>query len=79
MYLSYPQCNPPERGPVEHKVRSPMEQFIRHLLCDVLSKKTLDNVLKMLRKLHWEDAEVCMCTLPRFIISHRWIDPPDPL
>ena len=56
-----------------------MEQFIRHLLCDVLSKKTLDNVLKMLRKLHWEDAEVCMCTLPRFIISHRWIDPPDPL
>jgi regulator of nonsense transcripts 2 len=35
-----------------------MEQFIRHLLCDVLSRKTLDNVLKMLRKLHWEDAEV---------------------
>ena len=38
-----------------------MEQFIRHLLCDVLSRKSLDNVLKMLRKLQWDDVEVGYC------------------
>ncbi|KAG9058049.1 hypothetical protein FS842_002010 [Serendipita sp. 407] len=54
---AYYQCNPPERGPIEHKQRSVTEQFIRHLLCDVLSRKTLDNVLKLLRKLHWEEHE----------------------
>lgn len=54
----YIQCNPPERGPIEYKERSPIEQFIRHLFCDVLSRKSLDNVLKMLRKQHWEDPEV---------------------
>ena len=35
-----------------------MELFIRHLIYDVLSKKTIDKVLKLLRKLHWEDAQV---------------------
>ncbi|KAG8813394.1 hypothetical protein FRC17_001599 [Serendipita sp. 399] len=54
---AYYQCNPPERGPIEHKQRSVIEQFIRHLLCDVLSRKTLDNVLKLLRRLHWDDPE----------------------
>ena len=35
-----------------------MEQFIRHLIYDVLSKKTIDKVLRLLRKLHWDDPEV---------------------
>ena len=35
-----------------------MQSFIQHLLHDVLMKKTLDKVLKLLRKLHWEDEEV---------------------
>ena len=35
-----------------------MEQFIRHLLCDVLTRKTVDKVLKLLRKLRWDDAEI---------------------
>lgn len=35
-----------------------MEQFIRHLMFDVLSKKTIDKVLKLIRKLDWEDPEV---------------------
>lgn len=37
---------------------SPMEAFIQHLLHDVLVKKTIDKVLKLLRKLHWEDPAV---------------------
>ena len=36
-----------------------MHAFIQHLLHDVLMKRTLDKVLRLLRKLHWEDAEVC--------------------
>lgn len=35
-----------------------MELFIRHLIYDVLAKKTIDKVLKLLRKLDWDDALV---------------------
>lgn len=52
------QCNPPERSAVQQKERSPMELFVRHLFHDVLIKKTVDKVLKLVRKLHWEDLEV---------------------
>lgn len=52
------QCNPPDRAPQVEKLRSPMELFIRHLLYDVLSKRTIDKVLKLIRKLDWNDASV---------------------
>ncbi len=32
-----------------------MELFIRHLIYDVLAKKTIDKVLKLVRKLDWDD------------------------
>lgn len=35
-----------------------MELFIRHLFYDVLAKKTIDKVLKLIRRLDWEDASV---------------------
>jgi len=35
-----------------------MELFIRHLVYDVLSKRTIDKVLKLVRKLDWNDASV---------------------
>ncbi|KAF9451945.1 transcription factor [Macrolepiota fuliginosa MF-IS2] len=55
---AYYQCNPPERAPKQEKHRSPMEMFIRHLIFDVLAKKTIDKVLKLIRKLDWDDEEV---------------------
>ncbi|KAL5523773.1 hypothetical protein ACEPAG_7946 [Sanghuangporus baumii] len=55
---AYYQCNPPERAPIVEKERSPMELFIRHLIYDVLSKKTIDKVLRLIRKLNWDDREV---------------------
>ncbi|EIN12047.1 transcription factor [Punctularia strigosozonata HHB-11173 SS5] len=55
---AYYQCNPPERAPREMKQRTPMELFIRHLIYDVLAKKTIDKVLKLIRKLDWDDASV---------------------
>ncbi|KAJ3724609.1 transcription factor [Lentinula raphanica] len=54
---AYYQCNPPERSPRQEKQRSNMELFVRHLIYDVLAKKTIDKVLKLLRKLDWEDAD----------------------
>ncbi len=35
-----------------------MELFIRHLIYDVLAKRTIDKVLKLIRKLDWEDEDV---------------------
>ena len=35
-----------------------MEQFIRHLIYDVLTKRTIDKVLKLTRKLDWNDQQV---------------------
>ncbi|KAI5123948.1 hypothetical protein M0805_006362 [Coniferiporia weirii] len=55
---AYYQCNPPERAPIKEKERSPMELFIRHLIYDVLAKRTIDKVLKLVRKLQWEDPQV---------------------
>ncbi|KIK67319.1 hypothetical protein GYMLUDRAFT_156182 [Collybiopsis luxurians FD-317 M1] len=52
---AYYQCNPPERSPRQEKQRSTMELFIRHLIYDVLAKKTIDKVFKLIRKLQWDD------------------------
>jgi regulator of nonsense transcripts 2 len=40
------------------KQREPIELFIRHLIYDVLAKKTIDKVLKLVRKLDWEHPMV---------------------
>lgn len=43
----------------------PMHQFIQHLLHDVLMKRTLDKVTKLIRKLHWEDPDVSTPSVSR--------------
>ncbi|THH19959.1 hypothetical protein EW146_g1328, partial [Bondarzewia mesenterica] len=55
---AYYQANPPERAPRQEKERTPMELFTRHLIYDVLAKKTIDKVLKLLRKLDWDDPSL---------------------
>ncbi|KAI0311900.1 ARM repeat-containing protein [Amylostereum chailletii] len=55
---AYYQANPPERAPRQEKERTPMELLIRHLIYDLLAKKTIDKVLKLIRKLDWEDPVV---------------------
>src|SRR5712691_8310197 len=54
-YYMIAQANPPERAPRQEKERTHIELFIRHLMYDVLSKRTIDKVLKLLRKLNWDD------------------------
>ncbi|KAH8074200.1 ARM repeat-containing protein [Cristinia sonorae] len=55
---AYYQCNPPERTAKQEKERTPMELFMRHLIYDVLTKKTIDKVLKLIRKLDWNDPVI---------------------
>jgi regulator of nonsense transcripts 2 len=54
---AYYQCNPPERVAITQVELPPMQLFIQHLVQDVLIKKTIDKVLKLIRKMHWEDVE----------------------
>ncbi|KAL7308473.1 mRNA decay protein [Mucor circinelloides] len=55
---AYYQANPPDKSAIKVKERSPMELYIRKLIHEDLCKKSLDKVLKQLRKLHWEDSAI---------------------
>lgn len=56
---AYYQANPPDKSAIQVKERSTMELYIRKLIHEDLCKKTLDRILKQLRKLHWEDPAIC--------------------
>ncbi len=51
--------DPPERPSIQQKERTPMELFIRKLIYTDLSKRTYSRILKQIRRLHWEEPEVC--------------------
>ncbi|GAA5853891.1 hypothetical protein JCM8547_007487, partial [Rhodosporidiobolus lusitaniae] len=55
---AYYQCDPPDRPAIAPKERSPMVQFIRHLFYNVLNRNSSEKVLKLVRKLHWEDPAI---------------------
>ena len=50
--------NPPERGAIEQKERTPLEMFVRKLIYLDLNKRNLERIAKQMRKLHWEEEEV---------------------
>lgn len=50
--------NPPERAAIQQKERTTLDLFVRKLVYTDLSKKSLDKVIKQIRKLHWEESEV---------------------
>lgn len=51
--------DPPERPAIEQKERTPMELFIRKLVYNDMTKRNYSKILKQIRRLHWEEAEVC--------------------
>lgn len=57
--------NPPERQAIEQKERTPLDLFLRKLIYLDLTKRNVDKVAKQIRKLHWEEDEVC--TIQRVI------------
>lgn len=55
---AYYQCNPPEREATLQKQYTPLQLYVNHLIYDILTKKTLESVMKKLRKLPWNDEQV---------------------
>lgn len=52
--------NPPERAAIQQKERTPVDLFIQKLVYLDMNKRTYTKVLKSIRKLHWEEPEVCL-------------------
>ncbi|KAH7084481.1 armadillo-type protein [Paraphoma chrysanthemicola] len=50
--------NPPERAAIEQKERTPVELFLRKIMYQDLTRRTLDKTVKQIRKMHWEEDEV---------------------
>lgn len=50
--------DPPDRAAIEQKERTPTELFIRQLVYFDMTKRNYMKILKTIRKLHWEEAEV---------------------
>ncbi|KAI9894051.1 MAG: hypothetical protein M1814_004821 [Vezdaea aestivalis] len=51
--------NPPPRPAIQQKDYSPIEQFIRKLIYQDMNKRNTLKIIKQVRKMHWEDEEVC--------------------
>lgn len=51
--------DPPPRPAIQQKERTPMEQYIRRLIYLDMNKRNYTKILKSIRKLHWEEQEVC--------------------
>lgn len=51
--------DPPERPAIQQKERTPMELFIGKLIYADLTKRNYSKILKQIRRLHWEEREVC--------------------
>lgn len=54
--------DPPQRTAIQQKERTPTELFVRQLIYLELGKRNCNKVLKTLRKLHWEEQEVRICS-----------------
>ncbi|KAH7947478.1 hypothetical protein HPB52_012310 [Rhipicephalus sanguineus] len=52
-------CNPPEAPMSVRAVRPPLHEYIRKLLYKDLTKSNTEKILRQMRKLDWEDPEVC--------------------
>jgi len=50
--------NPPERAAIAQKERTPIEIFLRKLMYQDLSRRSVDKTVRMIRKMHWEEEDV---------------------
>jgi regulator of nonsense transcripts 2 len=50
--------NPPERAAIEQKERTPIELFMRKIMYQDLTRRTLDKTVKQIRKMHWEEEDI---------------------
>ncbi|KAF1952344.1 ARM repeat-containing protein [Byssothecium circinans] len=50
--------NPPERAAIEQKERTPTDLFLRKIMYQDLTRRTVDKTVRFIRKMHWEEDEV---------------------
>lgn len=50
--------NPPERAAIEQKERTPIELYLRKIMYQDLTRRTLDKTVKQIRKMHWEEDDI---------------------
>ena len=50
-------CNPPEVARAKRKERPPLHEYLRALLFKQLSVRTLDAILRQMRRLPWADPD----------------------
>ena len=50
--------NPPERAAIEQKDRTPIELFLRKIMYQDLTRRSMDKTVRTIRKMHWEESEV---------------------
>lgn len=50
--------NPPERAAIEQKDRTPIELFLRKIMYQDLTRRSMDKTVRTIRKMHWEENEV---------------------
>ena len=54
----YYLVKPPEGQKIQQKERPVIHQYIRHLIFEELNKSNVDKMIKLLRRLNWEDKDV---------------------
>lgn len=52
--------DPPVRAAIEQKERTPIDLFIRKLIFMDMNNRNYAKILKQIRRLHWEEAEVIL-------------------
>lgn len=50
--------NPPDRAAIEQKDRTPIELFLRKIMYQDLTRRSMDKTVRTIRKMHWEEEEV---------------------
>ena len=63
------ECNPPD-APIQTKTRLPVQNFIRKLIYQDLNRSGVHKILKLLRRLDWND-EATLSTLKK-VFSKIW-------
>uniref|UniRef100_A0A1B0D7C7 MIF4G domain-containing protein n=1 Tax=Phlebotomus papatasi TaxID=29031 RepID=A0A1B0D7C7_PHLPP len=54
----YYLVKPPEGVGIVRKQRPPMQMYIRYLVFEALNKSNVDKIIKMMRRINWDDKEI---------------------
>ncbi|GAB0095794.1 regulator of nonsense transcripts 2 [Sergentomyia squamirostris] len=54
----YYLVKPPEGLGIVRKQRPPMHMYIRYLVFEMLNKSNVDKIIKMMRRLNWDDKDI---------------------